>query len=87
VYGYRHRATGKQVFTLWVDESIPKDDNTTRPLNFTFTNAHFDQPVLVDVITGGVYEIPRTGGGKRATSTFLPTSRYTTPPYCLPTKA
>jgi hypothetical protein len=58
VYGYRHAQTGKQVFTLWMDEAIPTDDNTPKPLNFTFTNANFDQPVLVDVISGQVYDIP-----------------------------
>ncbi len=58
VYGYQHKTSGKQVFTLWVDEYIPKDDNTTKLLNFTFTHGNFDQPVFVDIITGRVYEIP-----------------------------
>jgi hypothetical protein len=58
VYGYQHKNTQKQVYTIWADDYIPKDDNTTKPLTFTFTNGNFVQPVLVDMITGGVYEIP-----------------------------
>ncbi|MBD0255957.1 MAG: beta-galactosidase [Cytophagales bacterium] len=58
VYGYQHRQTGRQVFTLWMDEHIPGEDNMPKPLNFTFTNGNFDQPVLVDVISGKVYDLP-----------------------------
>jgi hypothetical protein len=69
VYGYAHQATGKQVFTIWVDEYIPTDSNRTRDLNFSFTNGNFDQPVYVDLITGGVYEIP-AGQWSRNGSTY-----------------
>ncbi len=58
MYGYAHQTSGKQVFTIWSDEYIPTDSNKTRNINFTFTNGNFDQPVYVDIITGGVYEIP-----------------------------
>jgi hypothetical protein len=60
VYGYAHKDTKKQVFTIWSDEFIPTDSNKTRNLTFTFINANFDQPVYVDIITGGVYDIPAT---------------------------
>ncbi|WP_231590586.1 hypothetical protein [Hymenobacter terrenus] len=58
VYGYEHTQTRQQVFTIWVDEYIPTESNKTKNLNFTFTNAHFDQPVYVDIVSGRVHEIP-----------------------------
>ncbi len=58
IYGYQHKVTKKQIFTIWIDEYIPTDSNQTKNVTFTFANANFDQPVLVDIITGGVYEIP-----------------------------
>jgi hypothetical protein len=64
VYGYKHTNTQKQVFTIWMDDHIPTDSNQTRNLNFTFSNANFDQPVYVDIITGGVYEIPASQWSK-----------------------
>jgi len=39
-------------------------------LSFTFTNASFDQPVFVDIITGGVYEIP-AGQWKKTGTTYI----------------
>lgn len=58
VYGYRHKTTQKQLFSIWMDESIPKNVNDMKMLDFTFSNGNMDQPVFVDIITGGVYEIP-----------------------------
>ena len=58
LYGYQHKDTKKQVFTIWSDDYIPTESNKTRNLTFTFANANIDQPVYVDIITGGVYEIP-----------------------------
>jgi len=58
VYGYEHKTSKKQVFTLWIDEYIPTDSNKTKDINFTVLNGHFEQPVYVDILTGGIYEIP-----------------------------
>ncbi|MCF0069698.1 beta-galactosidase [Dyadobacter sp. CY261] len=58
VYGYAHAKTGKQLFTIWSDEAIPANTNNIRNITFTFLNADIDQPVYVDIISGGVYEIP-----------------------------
>ncbi len=64
VYGYAHTTTKKQVYTIWMDEYIPTESNKTKTLTFTFTNANFDQPVYVDILTGSVYEIPATQWSK-----------------------
>jgi hypothetical protein len=58
VFGYRHRTTGKQVYTIWQRDNIPVDANVLSLQNIAITNGDFDQPVWVDIITGGVYEIP-----------------------------
>ncbi|WP_309917937.1 MULTISPECIES: GH39 family glycosyl hydrolase [unclassified Arcicella] len=58
VYGYENVQSRKQLFSIWSDEAIPTNTNITKNLNFTVINGNFDQPVYVDMITGGVYEIP-----------------------------
>ena len=58
VYGYEHTQSKKQVFTIWLDETIPTNTNLTKNVNFTILNGNFDQPVYVDILTGLVYEIP-----------------------------
>jgi hypothetical protein len=58
VFGYRHRVTGKQVYTVWQRDNIPVDANELSPQEIAITNGDFDEPVWVDVITGGVYAIP-----------------------------
>jgi hypothetical protein len=58
VYGYAHKKTKKQVFTVWNNEYIPTNSNAFKNLNLTFLNAQLDVPVFVDMLTGAVYEIP-----------------------------
>ncbi|MCF2446753.1 beta-galactosidase [Dyadobacter sp. CY345] len=58
VYAYQHKNTKKQVFTIWNNEYIPTSSNATRNINFTILNGNFENPVYVDMLTGGVYEIP-----------------------------
>jgi len=58
VFGYRHKTTGKQVYTLWQTENIPVDDNLLSLNVITLRNAEFDQPVWVDIVSGAVHEIP-----------------------------
>lgn len=65
VYGFRNKATQKQLYTIWVDESIPTDSNQTQLRTFSFSNGNFDAPILVDIITGGVYEIPTSNWSKK----------------------
>lgn len=58
VYAYQDKKTKKQLFTLWIDEYIPKNTNETKNITFTVLNGNFEQPVYVDILTGGVFEIP-----------------------------
>ncbi|MGK2861001.1 MAG: hypothetical protein ACSLE0_03665 [Chitinophagaceae bacterium] len=64
VYGYENKKTKKQVFTIWVDEYIPTDNNATKNITFTVVNGNFEQPVFVDILTGAVYEIPAANWSK-----------------------
>lgn len=58
VYGYENRQTGRRLYTIWKDDAIPGDDCTLTPLDFSFVDGNFKEPVLVDMMTGCVYEIP-----------------------------
>ncbi|MCY7352036.1 MAG: beta-galactosidase [Cytophagaceae bacterium] len=80
VYGYQHKTSKKQVFTIWTDEYIPTESNKPKNLNFTFSNANFDQPVFVDILTGKVYEIPASQWKKTGDSyTFTNIPVYDAP--------
>jgi hypothetical protein len=68
VYGYRNKVTGKQLYSIWMDENIPTHSNQTKKITFSFSNANLDNPVLVDIITGAVYEIPPGMWSKKGTT-------------------
>jgi hypothetical protein len=57
MYGYEHKNTKKQAFTIWNKEYIPTNTNIAKNLNITILNANIDQPVYVDILTGSIYEI------------------------------
>lgn len=80
VYGYESKVTKKQVFTIWVDEYIPTESNTTRDIGLTVLNGNFSEPVYVDVITGAVYQIPANEWSKEGTTfTFKKIPVYDAP--------
>jgi hypothetical protein len=58
VYGYRHPQRQLDVYTLWMADAIPGDALDKKSYQVTLANARFDQPVVVDVLSGAVYEIP-----------------------------
>ncbi|TCC88811.1 hypothetical protein EZ428_19235 [Pedobacter frigiditerrae] len=64
VYGYIHRKTKQQIYTIWSDEGIPTNINDVKILDFSFINGNFNEPVLVDIITGKVFEIPKSNWSK-----------------------
>jgi hypothetical protein len=70
VFGYRHKATGKQVYTIWQRDNIPVDANDLSLQEVAITRGDFDHPVWVDIISGGVYEIP-TSRWNRNGSTYV----------------
>jgi hypothetical protein len=60
VYGYTHKLTNKHVFTIWNNEYIPTNSNEFKNLTLSFLNAQLDEPVFIDMLTGGIYEIPES---------------------------
>ncbi|RUT67968.1 hypothetical protein D0817_23430 [Flavobacterium cupreum] len=80
VYGYEHKNSKKQVFTIWMDESIPLNSNTGRLQDFSFSNANFENPVYVDILSGKVYTIPNDKWSKSGnTFTFKDILIYDSP--------
>jgi hypothetical protein len=80
VYAYQHKDTKKQIITIWANDYIPVESNATRNLSFSFANANIDTPVYVDIITGGVYEIPASQWKKTgAVYTFTDIPIYDAP--------
>lgn len=67
VYGYRHTTSKLNVFSIWQDEAIPGNSEEKKNLSFTFTNASFENPVYVDIITGNVHEIPANQWSRNGT--------------------
>lgn len=57
VYGYKKRETGQRLYTIWKDDAIPGDACELTHMEFRFVNSRFEHPVLVDSITGCVYDI------------------------------
>lgn len=58
VYGYQQLGSDKRLYTIWRDESIPAHEYPVSKLNFTFAGSRFAEPVLVDIVSGRVFEIP-----------------------------
>ncbi len=57
VFGYRNKENGDRVYTIWRDEAIPDNDCHLTEQEFGFAGSHFREPVLVDLVTGGVFSL------------------------------
>ncbi|MBC7845634.1 MAG: beta-galactosidase [Flavobacterium sp.] len=80
VYGYEHKITKKQVYTIWMNESIPLNTNDIKETTFSVTNTNIEIPVYVDLLTGKVYEIPtKQWSKKESTFTFKNLPIYDSP--------
>lgn len=71
VYGYEHKNTKKQLFTIWNNEYIPTNTNISNNQNITILNGNFDQPVYVDMLTGAIYEIPENQIDRKGAKTVF----------------
>lgn len=58
VQAFAKRGTGRQIVGVWSGAARPSEDNTRRATDLTFTGGKFTDPVLVDVRTGAVHDIP-----------------------------
>ena len=58
IYGFRQRATGRWVVATWASGGVPNESLATTAVDFDLPGADFEAPVLADLRTGRVYEIP-----------------------------
>ena len=69
VFGYAHKKSGKHAYTIWQSENIPVDANQLSLQEIVLTNAVFDDPVWVDIISGAVHQIPAAQWGRKGNVT------------------
>jgi hypothetical protein len=58
LYAYKNTKTGQRALVFWDKSSVPSDKNDTVNATFTVAKGSFSEPVWVDLITGGIFEIP-----------------------------
>ena len=58
-YAFKNRQSGQQVLVFWDKSAVPSDRNDTLAATFTIAKGAFTEPVWVDLITGGIFEIPQ----------------------------
>ncbi|QIP12694.1 hypothetical protein G8759_08680 [Spirosoma aureum] len=68
-FQYRHRQNGGQLVTLWSGEARPAETYDPKPTDVTI-EGKFIQPVFVDLISGKVYEIPKSQWKKSGTGGY-----------------
>ncbi|TDH28740.1 hypothetical protein EXU57_01315 [Segetibacter sp. 3557_3] len=67
---FAYRSDDKSaLFTIWQHEDRPSDTYQPKPTTLTVEGATFKNPVLADLITGKVYEIP-TANFRKAGNTY-----------------
>ena len=57
-YAYKNKQSGQPMLVFWDTSEVPSDRNETVPATFTLAKDSFTEPVWVDTITGGIFEIP-----------------------------
>lgn len=57
VFAFQHKVNKFPLVFIWMDGSIPSNDHQFINTSFTFENIIFSNPVLVDLLSGNVYEI------------------------------
>lgn len=60
VYGYTNNRIGLSAVTLWIQGNIPADEDSVVCCDVIFPAIKLIAPVYVDLLSGYIYEIPRT---------------------------
>lgn len=60
VFAYQNKKSGKQLFTVWFNDEIPNSTFETETVELTIEDGEFENPVWVDLYSGGIYEIPNS---------------------------
>lgn len=79
-YAFRDQPTGLDLLTLWDTSDVPGNGATLTPVNVTVMEGQFKEPVWVDIVNGGVYEIPASRVERSGTTiTFKEIPIYDSP--------
>jgi len=57
-YAYRHKPSGARLLVFWDKSAVPSNNNDTVSATLSLVKGSFQEPVWVDTITGGIFEIP-----------------------------
>lgn len=58
-YAYRHKPTGNSLLVFWDKSAVPSNGNDTVSATLTLSKGKITDPVWVDTITGGIFELPK----------------------------
>lgn len=65
IYRFRREGSGEKILAYWYCTNHPENDNiSTEAVFVADKGSEFADPVLVDVITGAIYEVDRSAIGK-----------------------
>jgi Glycosyl hydrolases family 39 len=59
-FAYKHSRKGFSLISIWQSEEKPAETYLPKMSTLTIENGDFNNPVLVDLISGKIYEIPKT---------------------------
>ncbi len=59
-FAYRNRKSGRHLVTLWDNSGTPDDSFATQPAQVQVKELAMQEPVWVDLVSGGIYEIPKS---------------------------
>ncbi|WP_373524578.1 hypothetical protein, partial [Aquiflexum sp.] len=59
VHAYAGERAKGHAITLWLSEAKPTDDYPAKNVGFTINDINLKSPVMVDLLTGNVYAIPK----------------------------
>jgi len=64
VYGYQDKTSNTLLVALWLDGNNVTNSFETTQIEITIRNSNFIEPVWIDMMTGGIYEIPKSQWSK-----------------------
>lgn len=79
VYGYQHKPDNRQLVALWLDGENVTNSFQTKQVSITLENLSFEAPVWVDMMTGSIYEIPKSKWSKAGNSCTFNIPIYDSP--------
>ena len=68
LYGFRAKNYDYQAVAIWLDGEIPNDFTDKKQVNLEFPQAHFQEPVFVDMRTGEVFALSTSTYQRRGTN-------------------